>query len=148
MEKLAINCTILLLSQVRDGNVPASWHESDGICNNLERDLVNAIEAVYEEEIHYMDMCDTIDIVQNWLKDCFKTWPHFSGRTVYPVPGTDYECCIDQYVLGSLWTGQQLGLRIDLAHHLLNNIETLYEEFYNEVRRNGTREYNLKWLCR
>lgn len=90
-------------------------------------------------------------ILQEWLRESFKSWEHFSGSVIYPIPITTSLIVIrlsemvvtvttlEQYQYskrrGLLWKGKQLKYRLSLVQHLLMNINKLDLSVDNELKQ-------------
>lgn len=68
-----------------------------------------------------------------FLRECFKSWEHYSGDDTYPVPDPDNMGCpeaayrIYHTVHESMYSGPYGELRRDLAQHILNKLNELKE---------------------
>jgi len=92
---------IKYLRDLADGGMPG--HKGLGLCSNL--------EWFAGGHIH--------------LSPKFKSWPHYSGMLVYPVPATNKGLTAEiQYHRHiGLWIGKQGKLRRDLCRHIADEME-------------------------
>jgi len=90
------------LRWLADGGKPE--YTTGGICLELKRKL----GVKYEELFPY-----------------FKSWEHYSGNIVYPVPATNKKySVIEQFdYTQNLWIREQGKLRRDLCRHIANEME-------------------------
>jgi hypothetical protein len=49
------------------------------------------------------------------------TWEHFSGSSLNPIP-----------VVGHIWSGMGLRMRVDFMQHMVKEIETVIEQYTGE----------------
>ena len=106
----SIQCGLYAL---KAGNIPL---RESGICANLEKGA-NPDEKT----------CLKVD---SFLHPCFRTWKHFSGSYIYPVPSpySDEYSASDVYetTLGDdMWNPEHPygSLRLDLLEHLIRECE-------------------------
>lgn len=95
------------LYALKAGDIPLRW---SGICANL-------------EEVANLDVAD-------FLQPCFRTWEHFSGSYIYPVPSpySDEHSASDVYDTihaDDMWNPEHPygSLRLDLLEHLIRECE-------------------------
>ena len=93
----------------------------------------NLLRIRNKRDIHLDDgICDNLSDVPRpaweWMYEAFKRWPHFSGRMLYPIPGTRQDPA-DAFVVavarGTMWSKRtKYGrLRHDLLHFLIQETE-------------------------
>ena len=95
------------LYALKAGNIPFRGH---GICASLSK--------------------KTYVNVDNFLHPCFRTWKHFSGSYLYPVPSpySDERSASDVYettLEDDMWNPEHPygSLRLDLLEHLIRECE-------------------------
>ena len=101
---------------------------SAGICDNL----------WYEQPSAYT----AFKLVK---RDLYKTWPNWSGCTVYPVPHHNYlpnigyhkhyvEYWADRaYMTHDHWTGKQFLLRRELLWHCIKELRSMTDADFNSL---------------
>ena len=87
--------------------------EFDGICGNVRTQLIL-------EDVPW----DALGKAEGDLRAAFKTWPMFSGYTLYPVPGNAGRNPYSMYfqhadVIRDLWVGEYGERRKDLLRHCI-----------------------------
>jgi len=90
--------------------------------------LIEHLEALGEGKevlFKYLGLCSEIHDLTGMnalklLKEYFKTWEHYSGDEIYPVPSTNKNCSAEEYYDSSfnLWSGKQGKLRRSLCRHI------------------------------
>lgn len=80
----------------------------DGICENIDS---------------YLFFNDR-DMFSPTLEEQFKSWEHFSGKTIFPVPSSDPKLSPQGFyqLADNLWVGEQLEYRVSLLNHIIKEL--------------------------
>lgn len=89
----------------------------------LENGPYEVIDGICENIDSYLFFND-IDMFAPNLEEQFKSWEHFSGRTVFPVPSSDPTLSPQEFyqLSNNLWWGEQLEYRISLLNHIIKEL--------------------------
>lgn len=65
------------------------------------------------------------DLNNSYRKALFKSWKHYSGKSLYPVHTSKTLCAEEQFneCIGSKYTGKYGKYRLKLAKHILKKIQ-------------------------
>ena len=96
-------------------------------------DLLRKVESNEWEGICLTTgVCDNVDTERYFpeIKEAVRSWEHYSGDTIYPIPATHPEmvgtvnssCHRHQYNIYPKWEGKQLALRISYMKHLIKEL--------------------------
>lgn len=93
-----------------------------GLCDHVRKSVGAQFSRDVEARYAALNLWDSV------RRDAFRTWPHFSGCIVYPVPPADPHQSAEAYYEENrdvLWEGRQGELRYDLLGHLKQHVEAM-----------------------